>query len=633
MSDTREIKRFAIYPSIGVARVGNSPDGYFFGPELPGPIPPDPGGYRDASGRIKRQAARFRVYGLDADGKVVKEITAADARITWKVEVANKKAAWFDFDQAFDIPASKGELADVAGTVSTRRNADVVGDARKALAITPPRRAVSGPDVNRDGRDPDCAFEGTCFEKPVYLGELRTDAEGRLIFLGGRGVSASKDGTPAQTFANNDGWYDDVCDGPVDALVEYPHGAAGVEATGAWVVVAPPNYAPGIQGMITGYDLILQVAAAGHPGLLPEKPRFFEHIYPMLRRLTAMQWVNAGFARDFGSGTPYDLESPELVARLSQTGEPSATLRQGVFAFFRNATYPYLQPVTLPGFYGDAVTLNVNTTDPREWMAVLDTQYTWLAAWAKGDFIADERPPALSWDKLDAAEQVRLIDRGVLDETLGGPFHPGCEFTWPMRNAMMYDAPFRIKRRTGPEPDFGTMLTSEKALAVGGPLDGSTAGDITRWMAVPWQTDTSSCLSGYIPYVDDYLPTFWPARVPNDVLSAEQYKVILSPESSIDDKEKAFAYDARVKWLSGIVYEKRVAFPPMTYSPYTKGINQFIGDWWQVGIIVEQPGPAGAPFPRSIWVETGRQISPVLRALAAGETLVSISEHPRFRRR
>src|ERR1700709_19781 len=100
MSDTREITSFAIYPSIAVPRVGNSPEGYFFGPELPGPQPPDPDAYRDAGGRIKRQAARFRVYGLSADGSVVKEITAKEARITWKVEVANKKAVWFDFDQA-----------------------------------------------------------------------------------------------------------------------------------------------------------------------------------------------------------------------------------------------------------------------------------------------------------------------------------------------------------------------------------------------------------------------------------------------------------------------------------------------------------------------------------------------------
>ena len=83
MNESHEITQFAIYPSIGVARIGNSPEGYFFGPEQPGVLRPGP--YRDDAGRIKRQAARFRIYGLDAQGRVIKEITAADAQIQWHV--------------------------------------------------------------------------------------------------------------------------------------------------------------------------------------------------------------------------------------------------------------------------------------------------------------------------------------------------------------------------------------------------------------------------------------------------------------------------------------------------------------------------------------------------------------------
>ncbi len=413
MSGTREIKSFAIYPSIGIARVGNSPDEHFFGPELPGQYPRDPDDYRDKSGCIKRQAARFRVYGLDADGRVVKEITAADARITWKVEVANKKAAWYEFQVALDIPAAAGQVAGVTPDPSALRNE---GTDRAQLAITPPCVAISGVSVNAEGHDRAYAFDRGCFlGQQVYLGELRTDAEGRLIFLGGRGASASKDGPDAIAwgFENNDGWHDDVSDGPVDARVEYQ--GEHYEATGAWVVVAPPNFAPGIQGMVTGYDLILAASTARRP----VKPSFFEHIYPLLRRLTAMQWVNAGFARDFGFGTPYDFESPELVARLNDPGERSSTLRHAIFKRFRQTTYPYMEPSALPSYYGDDM-LAEPPMDPRQWMAVLDTQYGWLAQWAKGDFIPDEPRPERRWEQLDAAEQVRLIDRGVLEDTLGG---------------------------------------------------------------------------------------------------------------------------------------------------------------------------------------------------------------------
>jgi len=55
------IVRAAIHPGIGVARIGDSPDDYFLGPEVPPPGAPPDGGYRDRSGALKRQAARFRL--------------------------------------------------------------------------------------------------------------------------------------------------------------------------------------------------------------------------------------------------------------------------------------------------------------------------------------------------------------------------------------------------------------------------------------------------------------------------------------------------------------------------------------------------------------------------------------------
>ena len=67
-----------IHPSIGIARVGNS-DEFFVGPEVPHATAPPHGGYRDAEGRLKRQAARFRIYGFDSGGNVVAELTASNA--------------------------------------------------------------------------------------------------------------------------------------------------------------------------------------------------------------------------------------------------------------------------------------------------------------------------------------------------------------------------------------------------------------------------------------------------------------------------------------------------------------------------------------------------------------------------
>jgi hypothetical protein len=91
------IVRAAIFPSIGVARVGSSKTEWFLGPEVPEPLPLPPGSYRDATGALKRQAAHFRVYGLNAADRVVRELTTEDSQIEWTVELANKKSGWYGF--------------------------------------------------------------------------------------------------------------------------------------------------------------------------------------------------------------------------------------------------------------------------------------------------------------------------------------------------------------------------------------------------------------------------------------------------------------------------------------------------------------------------------------------------------
>ena len=63
------ITKIKIHPAIGIARLGNSPTEFFIGPELPGDHAPPKGGYKDARHRIKRQAARFRLFGYDENAR------------------------------------------------------------------------------------------------------------------------------------------------------------------------------------------------------------------------------------------------------------------------------------------------------------------------------------------------------------------------------------------------------------------------------------------------------------------------------------------------------------------------------------------------------------------------------------
>ena len=97
--DTR-ITSAAIHPAIGVARIGDSATEYFIGPEVVQPAHEKPGYYRDGANALKRQAAQFRIYGYNAAGEVVRELTAADATIEWTVHLVNRKAQWYQFQLA-----------------------------------------------------------------------------------------------------------------------------------------------------------------------------------------------------------------------------------------------------------------------------------------------------------------------------------------------------------------------------------------------------------------------------------------------------------------------------------------------------------------------------------------------------
>ena len=221
-----EIVACRIHPAIGVARLGNSPTDSFIGPEVPGRYDTPPAGYHDQAGRLARQAARFRIYGFDAAGQVVKEITADEAEITWAVHLANKKAFWYRINLPLDIPEAKGELDHPQARPlerNARRNLNMSRDHPEVLIIDPGPRRISGANKNVDGGEKRYHFDqGRFFDIPVPLGELRTDDKGRLLVLGGSGASGSTiDGSFGRIsdIRNNNNWYDDVSDGPVQATV------------------------------------------------------------------------------------------------------------------------------------------------------------------------------------------------------------------------------------------------------------------------------------------------------------------------------------------------------------------------------------------------------------------------------
>jgi len=582
------IVRYAIYPCIGVARVGNAPDDFFIGPESPGTVPQPQDGFKDAAGRVKRHAARFRVFALNESGEPVKEVTADDSEIRWRVHLANRKAVWYQFQNAMDL----GDAAIAA----RRRNEAIVGNDRRSLLIDSGVCPISGRDA---GGGPEHRLDsGEFFGKKVYLGELRTDARGRLIVLGGLGNSAPLDPRmQATTFANNDFWHDDTSDGPVRATVRI--GESEFEAEPAMVVVAPPNFGQGLSGVVTLYDLVYDVFCRAPQWTMtaPDRPSFWKHIYPIFERLVRCQWVNGGIHFLFGHNSPSDLTNPDQLAKLSNPGDDCKALRTSLFRWFRDPAQAKEQPVKLPPFYGDGFgdLMNVGIIE----LSVTQTQYAWLREWADGNFDAapDDRPgPSRALDEYPAKEQAEALNRANLEDCLGGPFHPGIEMTWTLRVARMWKEPFRLNvlpEGVQPQADFGDILKPAVAVAPGGAVDASGPGTLTRWMGVPWQTDEASCMAGYELGTYLPLPSFWAARVPNQVLSERAYRRLM--DTSLPTGQRLKHFDNRQEWLR--------FFGPS----YARRINDNVTSWWRVGIVAEQTGPtdhAEHHLPERLWVET-----------------------------
>ncbi len=439
-----EIKTIKIHPAIGIARLGNSPTDFFIGPEKPGAHPRPRGGYRDEKGRIKRQAARFRLFGYDEAGHLVGEITAREARITWTVHLANQKAAWKQFD---GLNAS-----------TPPRNAGVAN--RDSLIIDPGPRSLSGP--NQTGKFNTGAFLGVV----VPLGEMRTDERGRLLVLGGFGNSASPTNQPLTTFANNDGWHDDVSDGPVTATVELKGSGQAIKAAGAWVICGPTKFAPPIANIITLYDALLQAAVDKLGLVLPPKPSFTHDVYPILERAINMKWVSAMVASVQAHATLADVIPPP----------GTAAARTAIFERLRNPN---------DGTGGDMPMIHSDNYPNPENEPVTRVQYDIMEKWKDGNFINDwAGPPAPA-----TVITPEGLDRAALENCVGGAFYPGIEASWLLRDKYQYVEPFRLSHaRRQP-------------------------GDVTKQMAVPWQADFYDC-------AQDGPLAWWPAQRPDDVFPA-----------------------------------------------------------------------------------------------------------------
>lgn len=384
------IQTIRIHPAIGVARVGNAKDDFFIGPERPMQDPSPPGGFKNDDCEIRRQGARFRLYAYDENDTLVGEVTASGAdSIRWTVHLVNRKAT-----SPTTSPNSDNGFV---------RNSAVTGTARDAMVIDPGSRILDTPNAiaTFDTGTFSYPVGGSTQTRLVPLGEMRTDAEGRLVVLGGFGDADSIDAAsfPIVHFYNNPGWYDDVSDGPVTATVIID----GVTYTAeAWVICGPPDYGPASTQVHTLYDHLIQQhwpPSAGQVGN-GGTPSYTHDVYPLLRRAASVKWT-----RDSQQPVTLDL----AIAHLASSSERSAIVTQ------------------IQGLPGGITTQQADI----------------LTRWKDGNFDADwVGSPALP------AITPEGLDRAALAACIGAPFYPGIEAGVWVDDASHFSSELRIDHAT-----------------------------------------------------------------------------------------------------------------------------------------------------------------------------------------
>ncbi|GGX38999.1 3-isopropylmalate dehydrogenase [Tateyamaria omphalii] len=583
---------------------------WFYAPEVPG-LPPQPedGNFKDGLETIKKQVQRFRVYAFDADDKIIGEVTGED--ITWGVQLANTKANWYGFNN----PLDNGDLA--PGLPSQKRNQYFVSDSDREenLIIDGGALEISGIDTNQSGTDPDYQFEGTFWGGQadaisVGLGQLRTDDAGRLLVVPPDGVSNSPSNAAITSFADNNAWHDDWCDGPVTAQVQI--GDQVLEAEPSWVACVGPNFAPEIPPITTLYDLVSDLNVQEGWSDAPALPiSFMTYIYPTFRRVALMEWVTQAANLRQGWMAIGDLSDPAYVAQLADPSPENAAFRQSIFDLFRDpynlTDTSYIEErLKIPYMLGDGVNYDGS---PLQWFQFPKLQYDYLAAWAAGDFVDDydgqsaEDPIAdyQSFDEIPLELQPGALTQAALEPCSGGAFHPGVELTYYLRLKEMYARnyddtaePFRIAHGDRPSlnQNLGRLLTPEVAFngfedtppAIGPQM----AGDLTRWMGLPWQCDAFSCQQVLL---QQNYPTavWWPALLPIDVLPEPYYTASL--DESLTEAERDKFLTSRASWsrgVAGIGYHANAS--------YWDGITNMITVWQRMGFVVRMPSPQGDVF-------------------------------------
>jgi len=634
---------YKIHPSIGIARLGNSGEFYLSPIKIGGrPVQCTKFGdecvdsengkfkyvkkFKDAHKKVKKQAAKFRIFKHDSSKAQPEEIDLSDKtlikKVKWTVHLANKKAAWYHFTEfKGDLMVGENNTYENRKDENAQwRNKEIKGDDRKNLIIDYGPRSVNSPkmslkfmknDQTKGYRVREPKFQKKNNHKPVYgkrinfLGEIISDSKNNLVVLGGNGSSGGDE--LFATFAGGETWFDDISDGSVICEITLPDGSEIV--LDAWVIVGPPKFAPELENITTLDDVMFDMAIQ-YFDAVPEiytkemgwksnfEVNYERDIEPIIKRIGGYRWV---------ANVPSMMDFCMPSFDMRDNSSKNLSNRETYFKYFRKPPDKYKgtggQPNQLfsnedflngiPLMPVNAGSNSVSNTLVDKFVDLSRTQYFFLEQWSKGKFTTGKSEDILGFSELDHAD---------VGNCVGAPLCPGIEVTWSIKNPTIYDGPYKIKHKNqnpegkgkfdldyyknnGLDPEWDETAPPEEFAL------GCEPGDLTKRMADPWVSDLFECNINHINFTDEdrsitsgfqleepptYLSYWWPPQSPWDVILG------VTDTGETDERKKKKKAKSEIK-AAGASAGEQVNF--------IRGIHnhiELVYAWSYLGFIVNQ---------------------------------------------